>query len=83
MYVIVVYDAGPEEQTLLRAILVKQLHRIQNSVFAGEMTNVEIDRLHNSLANIVVEARVHIWRCDRPPHMHDLGRQEDKESPFI
>lgn len=83
MYVIVAYDAPPEIQGVLRTFLFKQLHRVQNSVFAGELTRIESDALVRRLDDLAGEARIQIWISHHLPIIHHVGAQQDAESSFL
>ncbi len=83
MYVVVVYDAGPTERKLIRGTLKKQLHWIQNSVFAGKITRTAAMDIYHELEEVVEHGRVTFWMFDRKPETHLLGRQADEESMFI
>ena len=83
MYVVVVYDSGPEERENIRALLMRHLHWIQNSVFAGEMTRTAAIDLYEAVKSTAKEARITFWLFDRKPTTFYVGEQEDRESIFI
>lgn len=83
MYVIVVYDADPEERKSLRTVLEQHLHWIQNSVFAGEMTKTAAMDLYDAINSCIKNARVTFWLFDRKPTTFHMGRQDDREEIFI
>ncbi|MBU4032779.1 MAG: CRISPR-associated endonuclease Cas2 [Candidatus Thermoplasmatota archaeon] len=83
MYVVVVYDADSHEREIIRAILMRRLHWIQNSVFAGEVTQVAAKDLRDSLTKFVQESKVTFWMFDRKPDTFQIGTQDDEESIFM
>ncbi len=60
-----------------------QLHWVQFSVFAGELTRTAAEDLFEGLKAVVKNARVTFWLFDRPPEVRHLGTQEDRESIFL
>lgn len=78
-----VYDADEFERPGIRAILNRQLHWIQNSVFAGELTRTAAMDLLHQLEDNIEEARVTFWVYDRKPETWNIGAQEDEESIFL
>lgn len=53
MYVIVVYDAGPKKGTKLLKYLRRHLLWVQNSVFEGEVTESEFERMKKEIKEII------------------------------
>ena len=83
MYVVVVYDADPHEREIIRSFLMPRLHWIQNSVFAGELTQVGAKDLQTSLSKYVQKSKITFWMYDRKPETFHIGTQEDGESIFM
>lgn len=83
MYVIVVYDADDVERKWIRDVLQTQLHWIQQSVFAGELTKTAAEDLFDQLEEVANEARVTFWMLDRKPDTRHIGEQQDEESIFL
>ncbi|MEM0073114.1 MAG: CRISPR-associated endonuclease Cas2 [Thermoplasmatales archaeon] len=83
MYVVVTYDADSEERENIRTIVKKQLHWVQHSVYAGELTRSATEDLFRKLKSSVREARVSFWVFDRPPDIRQIGTQKDRESIFL
>lgn len=83
MYVVVTYDANPDEQQRLRRVLSKQLDRVQNSVFAGRLRRIETDTLCKALEGAVEEASVQVWVFSHEPEIRLIGSQPDRESRFV
>lgn len=79
----VAYDADTIERPTIRSILNTQLHWIQNSVFAGEMTRTAAKDLRDHLQEHIESARITMWVYDRQPERWLLGHQEDEESMFV
>lgn len=55
MYVILVYDIKEERVVKVLKICRQYLHRIQNSVFEGEITDASFKELKMKLKNIINE----------------------------
>lgn len=83
MYVVVVYDADDFERKQIRKFLKTQLHWIQQSVFAGELTKTSAEDLFERLEDVVDEARVTFWMFERKPDTRHIGDQDDEESIFL
>lgn len=60
-----------------------QLHWIQYSVFAGELTRTAAEDLFQRISARVQNARVTFWLFDRVPEIRNIGAQEDRESVFL
>jgi CRISPR/Cas system-associated endoribonuclease Cas2 len=60
-----------------------RLHWIQNSVFAGELTQVAAVDLRNALTSSVKKSKVGVWLFDRKPEVFNMGAQDDGESIFF
>lgn len=60
-----------------------QLHWIQNSVFAGDLTQTAAKDLYDSLKTEVEEARITFWLVDKKPMTFHIGEQDDMESIFL
>ena len=56
MYVLIVYDIEVSRVTRVHTFLKRYLHWVQNSVFEGELTNPQIERVKAGLRRIMVEA---------------------------
>ena len=83
MYVVITYDADPKERENIRAIVKTQLHWIQYSVYAGELTRTATEDLFRRLKKDVSTARISFWIFDRPPEVRQIGKQKDRESIFL
>lgn len=60
-----------------------QLHWVQYSVFAGELTKTAAEDLFRRLGTDVKNARVTFWLFDRVPDVRQIGAQQDRESIFL
>jgi CRISPR-associated endonuclease Cas2 len=83
MYVVVVYDADPTERAGIRTFLMPHLHWIQNSVFAGELTQTAALDLYEALRSFAKLARITFWLFDRRPETWHIGTQDDEETIFL
>ncbi|MGQ0535629.1 MAG: CRISPR-associated endonuclease Cas2 [Methanobacteriota archaeon] len=63
--------------------MMPQLHWLQNSVFAGELTKTAAEDLYRRLEENTKSARVTFWMFDRVPEVRQIGAQEDRESIFL
>ncbi len=53
MFIILVYDITDSKSNKFKKLCNKYLHRVQNSVFEGEITSSKLKELKNKLNNIV------------------------------
>ena len=53
MYVIIVYDIKVERVNKVKGFLRKHLYWIQNSVFEGEVTKSEMEKIETGLLSII------------------------------
>jgi CRISPR-associated protein Cas2 len=53
VYVVVVYDVRADRTRLLLNYLRRYLTHVQNSVFEGEITEGELERIHNHLGDLL------------------------------
>ena len=53
MYVILVYDVGTERLMKVHNFLRTYLHWVQNSVFEGEITNANLERVLKKLKELI------------------------------
>jgi CRISPR/Cas system-associated endoribonuclease Cas2 len=63
--------------------LKRQIHWIQQSVFAGEVTKTAAEDLFDRLEQVVEDARVTFWMFERKPETRHIGEQDDEESIFL
>lgn len=87
MYVILVYDMGQERVSKMRKLCRRYLHWIQNSVFEGELTALQLKQLiqeahqimdlsHDSL--IIFNNRNARWLTKQV-----IGQEPSQLSPFL
>ena len=57
MYLILVYDAAPKRGVKLLKYLRRHLLWVQNSVFEGEVTEAEFERIKKSIKEIINTAK--------------------------
>ncbi|XRO75665.1 CRISPR-associated endonuclease Cas2 [Methanocaldococcus sp. 28A] len=55
MYVIIVYDVNVTRVNKVKSFLRKHLNWVQNSVFEGEITKAELERIKYGLLRIIDE----------------------------
>lgn len=55
MYVIIVYDAAPKRGVKLLKYLRQHLNWVQNSVFEGEVTESEFEKIKHGIKEIINE----------------------------
>ncbi|WNY26317.1 CRISPR-associated endonuclease Cas2 [Methanolapillus ohkumae] len=60
MYVIVVYDVNVEFVNKVRIFLKQYLNWVQNSVFEGELTEAEYNKIMSHLEKIIKKSNGHI-----------------------
>ena len=53
MYILIVYDVGVERGAKVHKLLKQFLHWRQNSVFEGELTEAQIEKVKTSLSSII------------------------------
>ena len=55
MYVVIVYDVSVERVNKVKKFLRQHLHWVQNSVFEGEVTRAEFERIKAGLGELINE----------------------------
>lgn len=83
MYVIVTYDLPINERREVYRMLNQRLSRLQNSVFAGEMSRQETKELTNDLRAFMDSGSCLVWILDRYVEPYLIGQQTDKEDNFL
>ncbi len=87
MYVIIVYDVGVERVNKVRIFLKQYLNWVQNSVFEGEVTKVEMKMVKDGINNIINKdydsVRVYIMRSDKYLQTMILGTSKAEISEII
>jgi CRISPR-associated endonuclease Cas2 len=83
MYVIVTYDLPVNERKEVYQMLNQRLSRLQNSVFAGEMSRQETKELISDLRAFMNSGSCLVWVLDRYVEPHLIGQQIDREDNFL
>jgi len=83
MYVIVTYDLPISERKEVYQFLNQRLNRLQNSVFAGEMSKQEAKELIKDLRAHLDNGSCLMWVLDRYIEPYLIGQQIDKEDNFL
>jgi CRISPR-associated protein Cas2 len=87
MYVIAMYDVASERTTKMLKLCRQYLHWIQNSVFEGELSQVELRELEAEARQImdleydsfILFTNTHVHRVDRLI----IGRQRAQTDQFL
>ncbi|WP_175059593.1 CRISPR-associated endonuclease Cas2 [Thermococcus sp. 2319x1] len=85
MYVIVVYDVAVERVNKIKKFLRQYLHWVQNSVFEGEVTMAEFERIKAGLKDIVDENEdsVVIYKLRSMPKRETIGVEKNPIEDII
>ena len=87
MYVIIVYDVGVERVNKVRIFLKQYLNWVQNSVFEGELTKVEMKKVKVSIKDLIDEGedsvKVYTMRSDKYLQTVELGTSKVDISEII
>ena len=87
MYVIIVYDVSVERVNKVRIFLKQYLNWVQNSVFEGELTKVELKKVKDAIKNLIDEdddsVKVYIMRSDKYLQTVELGTSKVDLSEII
>lgn len=79
MYVLIVYDVAVTRVAKVHKCLKRYLHWRQNSVFEGELTDAQIERVKGDLKNIVNDQTdsilIYIARDEKWLKREHLGRE--------
>lgn len=87
MYVIAVYDVASERTSKMLKLCRQYLHWIQNSVFEGELSPVELRELEAEARQImdlsydsfILFTNTHVHRVER----HIIGRERAQTDQFL
>ncbi len=78
MYVIVVYDVNVARINTIRKFLRQYLHWVQNSVFEGELTPAELEKIIFEIQKIIKDdedsVRIYALRSDKLIKTIELGK---------
>ncbi|AEH24654.1 CRISPR-associated endonuclease Cas2 [Pyrococcus yayanosii] len=85
MYVVVVYDVAVERVNKVKKFLRQHLHWVQNSVFEGEVTLAEFERIKAGLLDIIDEDEdsVIIYKLRSKPIREALGVEKNPIEDII
>ncbi|MGI8638609.1 MAG: CRISPR-associated endonuclease Cas2 [Pyrinomonadaceae bacterium] len=87
MYVLIVYDIGVERVTKVHKLLKGYLNWRQNSVFEGELTEAQIEKLKYGLKSIVNldtdSVLIYIARDEKWLKREEIGNQRGTTANII
>ncbi|MCQ6254775.1 CRISPR-associated endonuclease Cas2 [Methanocaldococcus sp.] len=75
MYIIIVYDVNVARVNKVKKFLRQHLNWVQNSVFEGEVTDAEFERIKDGLLNIIDEDKdsIIIYKLKSKPSREIYG----------
>ena len=79
MYIVIVYDVNVRRVNHVKKFLRQHLHWVQNSVFEGEVTRAEYERIKAGLKDLIDEDEdsVVIYRLRSKPFREILGTEKN------
>jgi len=85
MYVVIVYDVSVERVNRVKKFLRQHLHWVQNSVFEGEVTRAEFERIKTGLRELIDEDEdsVVIYRLRSMPQREIMGVEKNPLGDII
>ncbi|NJE62336.1 CRISPR-associated endonuclease Cas2 [Thermococcus sp. 21S7] len=85
MYVVIVYDVAVKRVNRVKKFLRQHLHWVQNSVFEGEVTRAEYERIKAGLKEIIDEDEdsVVIYRLRSQPLRDVFGTEKNPMEDII
>ncbi|WP_297091846.1 CRISPR-associated endonuclease Cas2 [Thermococcus sp.] len=85
MYVVVVYDVAVGRVNRVKKFLRQHLHWVQNSVFEGEITRAEFERIKATLREIIDENEdsIIIYKLRSRPSREIMGMEKNPMSDVI
>ncbi|NJE42478.1 CRISPR-associated endonuclease Cas2 [Thermococcus sp. GR6] len=85
MYVVIVYDVAVERVNKVKKFLRRHLHWVQNSVFEGEVTLAEFERIKAGLLDLIDEDEdsVVIYKLRSMPKREVLGMEKNPLDDII
>ncbi|ASJ12044.1 CRISPR-associated endonuclease Cas2 [Thermococcus thioreducens] len=85
MYIVIVYDVNVKRVNHVKKFLRQHLHWVQNSVFEGEVTRAEFERIRAGLREIIDEDEdsVVIYRLRSRPFREILGTEKNPIEDII
>ncbi len=85
MYVIIVYDVAVERVNKVKKFLRQCLHWVQNSVFEGEITLAEFERIKAGLKEIIDENEdsIVVYKLRSMPKRETIGVEKNPLDDII
>ena len=85
MYIVIVYDISVERVNKVKKFLRQHLHWVQNSVFEGEVTRAEFERIKAGLKDLIEEDEdsVVIYRLRSMPQRDVIGMEKNPLEDII
>ncbi len=87
MYVIIVYDVNVLRVNKIKSFLRKHLNWVQNSVFEGEVTKAEFERIKDGISRIIDEDEdsviIYKFPLDFVPKREILGVEKNPIDDII
>ena len=85
MYIVVVYDVSVERVNKVKKFLRQHLHWVQNSVFEGEVTRAEFERIKAGLRELIDEDKdsVVIYKLRSAPMREIIGIEKNPMEDII
>lgn len=85
MYIIVVYDVSVERVNRVKKFLRQHLHWVQNSVFEGEVTLAEFERIKAGIMELINEDEdsVVIYKLRSEPKRETIGIEKNPIEDII
>ncbi|AEK72634.1 hypothetical protein GQS_03665 [Thermococcus sp. 4557] len=85
MYVVIVYDVAVGRVNRVKKFLRQHLHWVQNSVFEGEVTRAEYERIKTTLREIIDEDEdsIVIYKLRSMPRREVMGIEKNPMEDVI
>ncbi|EHP88831.1 CRISPR-associated endonuclease Cas2 [Methanotorris formicicus] len=85
MYVVIVYDVNVSRVNKVKKFLRQYLNWVQNSVFEGEITKAEFERIKDGLLNIIDENEdsIIIYKLKSKPSREIYGIEKNPIDDII
>ncbi|AEF95772.1 CRISPR-associated endonuclease Cas2 [Methanotorris igneus] len=85
MYVVIVYDVNVSRVNKVKKFLRQHLNWVQNSVFEGEITKAEFERIKDGLLNIIDENEdsIIIYKLKSKPSREIYGIEKNPIDDII
>ncbi|WP_297520809.1 CRISPR-associated endonuclease Cas2 [Thermococcus sp.] len=85
MYVVIVYDVSVERVNKVKKFLRRYLHWVQNSVFEGEVTKAEFERIKAGLEELINEDEdsIVIYKLRSMPQRETMGVEKNPIEDII